>query len=163
MTGEPGRPPVKLGVPMADLGGGWYAVVGVLAALNERNRTGEGQSIDISMLDSLTSLHGYRGSLLSIFGNRSRAAWHQPSEQCSLPDIQDRRHLYRHRSPAGQILDGLCKALDISQEDHDKYATIKLRFDHREEVVALLESIFPTKAHPNGWNGSTPTASPAEP
>jgi len=61
MNGEPDQPPVKLSIPMADLGSGWYAVVGTLAALCERNRTGCGQKVDIAMLDSLTSLHTYEG------------------------------------------------------------------------------------------------------
>ncbi len=57
MTGERDRPPVKLGVPMADIAGGWYAVVGVLAALNARRLTGVGQKVDVAMLDALSSLN----------------------------------------------------------------------------------------------------------
>ena len=62
MTGEADRPPVKLGVPMADIGGGWHGVVGVLAALVARQTTGKGQMVDISMLDRLVSLHGYEAT-----------------------------------------------------------------------------------------------------
>lgn len=52
LTGEPGGSPQKVGVPVADLFAGLYGCIGILAALNHRNATGEGQQIDIGMLDT---------------------------------------------------------------------------------------------------------------
>jgi crotonobetainyl-CoA:carnitine CoA-transferase CaiB-like acyl-CoA transferase len=52
LTGEPDGPPQKVGVPVADLFAGLYGCIGVLAALRHRERTGEGQQIDIGMLDT---------------------------------------------------------------------------------------------------------------
>lgn len=52
LTGEPNGPPQKVGVPIADLFAGLYGCIGVLAALNHRNATGEGQRVDIGMLDA---------------------------------------------------------------------------------------------------------------
>jgi crotonobetainyl-CoA:carnitine CoA-transferase CaiB-like acyl-CoA transferase len=52
LTGEPGGEPQKVGVPVADLFAGLYGCIGVLAALRHRERTGEGQYIDIGMLDT---------------------------------------------------------------------------------------------------------------
>ena len=43
VTGEPGGPPVKAGMPLTDLGAGLFALVGILAALEHRHRTGAGQ------------------------------------------------------------------------------------------------------------------------
>jgi crotonobetainyl-CoA:carnitine CoA-transferase CaiB-like acyl-CoA transferase len=59
VTGEPGRPPARLGVPLGDLAGGLYAAVGVLAALVRRGRTGTGERIELSLLDCLTAMHTY--------------------------------------------------------------------------------------------------------
>jgi CoA:oxalate CoA-transferase len=59
VTGESGNRPVRLGVPMGDLSGGLFAVIGILAALHERTETGRGQSVDVSMLDALTQLMLY--------------------------------------------------------------------------------------------------------
>jgi crotonobetainyl-CoA:carnitine CoA-transferase CaiB-like acyl-CoA transferase len=50
--GEPGEGPMRVGVPIADICAGLYAAIGVLAALNHRNVTGEGQHIDVSLFDS---------------------------------------------------------------------------------------------------------------
>ncbi len=52
VTGEPGRPPVKAGIPVTDLGAGLFALAGILAALHHRGRTGQGQQIDTSLGDA---------------------------------------------------------------------------------------------------------------
>jgi formyl-CoA transferase len=56
VTGNPGGPPVKAGIPLTDLGAGLFAVVGILAALEHRHRTGVGQRIDTSLVDSGVAL-----------------------------------------------------------------------------------------------------------
>ena len=51
ITGEPGGPPVRPGLSLGDIAAGLYAAIGILAALRERERSGQGQFIDVSMLD----------------------------------------------------------------------------------------------------------------
>ncbi len=51
ITGEPGGPPVRPGVSQGDITAGLYTAIGVLTALHERERSGRGQMVDISMLD----------------------------------------------------------------------------------------------------------------
>jgi crotonobetainyl-CoA:carnitine CoA-transferase CaiB-like acyl-CoA transferase len=55
-SGAPDDPPVRVGVPFADLAAPVFAVIGILAALRERDVTGFGQHVDVSMLGVLTSL-----------------------------------------------------------------------------------------------------------
>src|SRR5262249_11977813 len=50
ITGEPGRPPVKAGIPLTDLGASLFALVGVLSALRHRGRTEHGQRDETSLL-----------------------------------------------------------------------------------------------------------------
>ena len=52
LTGEPEGLPQKVGVPVADLFAGLYGCIGILAAVNHRHATGEGQQVDIGMLDT---------------------------------------------------------------------------------------------------------------
>jgi crotonobetainyl-CoA:carnitine CoA-transferase CaiB-like acyl-CoA transferase len=52
LTGEPDGMPQKVGVPVADLFAGLYGCIGILAALRHRERTGQGQQVDIGMLDT---------------------------------------------------------------------------------------------------------------
>lgn len=62
VTGEPDGPPVRVGVSSADLVAGMWAVIGILAALRERDRTGRGQWVDISLLDGSVSWLTYVAS-----------------------------------------------------------------------------------------------------
>lgn len=62
VTGEADGPPVRVGVSSADLVAGMWATIGVLAALHERNRTGLGQWVDISLLDGSVSWLTYVSS-----------------------------------------------------------------------------------------------------
>ncbi len=52
VTGEPGGPPVKIGVPLTDLGAALFALSGILAALHYRTRTGRGQYVDTSLVEA---------------------------------------------------------------------------------------------------------------
>ncbi len=54
-SGEADHPPVRMGIPVADMLAPVFAVIGILSALEQRHRTGEGQHVDISMLGALTS------------------------------------------------------------------------------------------------------------
>jgi crotonobetainyl-CoA:carnitine CoA-transferase CaiB-like acyl-CoA transferase len=56
VTGEPGRPPVKVGVPITDLGAGLFALAAILAALHWRASSHRGQHIDTSLLDAGVAL-----------------------------------------------------------------------------------------------------------
>lgn len=59
MNGEPDGMPVKVGIPIGDLAAGMFAAMGILAALYERESTGKGAHLDISMLDCLLGMLGY--------------------------------------------------------------------------------------------------------
>jgi crotonobetainyl-CoA:carnitine CoA-transferase CaiB-like acyl-CoA transferase len=56
VTGEPGGPPVKAGVPITDLSAGLFALVGILAAVQHRHRSGTGQHVDTSLVDAGVAL-----------------------------------------------------------------------------------------------------------
>jgi crotonobetainyl-CoA:carnitine CoA-transferase CaiB-like acyl-CoA transferase len=56
VTGEPGRPPIKVGVPITDLAAALFALSAVLAALHYRDRTGRGQYIDTSLVEAGVAL-----------------------------------------------------------------------------------------------------------
>lgn len=68
ITGQPGNPPTRSGIPIGDLAGGLTAVIGVLAALQARHLTGRGQHVDISMLDAQISLLNYMATMHFLSG-----------------------------------------------------------------------------------------------
>jgi crotonobetainyl-CoA:carnitine CoA-transferase CaiB-like acyl-CoA transferase len=69
VTGEPDRPPVRVGVAIADIAAGMFAFQGLLLALIARGQTGRGQLIDVSLLDAITALLSYQASRYLIAGD----------------------------------------------------------------------------------------------
>lgn len=68
ITGTDPEHPVRAGIPIGDLGGGMFAVMGIQSALIERERSGIGQDVDISMLDCQISLLNYMATMYFLSG-----------------------------------------------------------------------------------------------
>ena len=77
VTGAPDGPPIRPGVPIADIATGMFAAYGIAAALFDRQRTGHGRQVDTALLDSIAALLTYQASTFFAtgqspgrFGNR---------------------------------------------------------------------------------------------
>jgi crotonobetainyl-CoA:carnitine CoA-transferase CaiB-like acyl-CoA transferase len=68
ITGSVDGGPVRSGIPIGDLGGGIFGTMGVLAALVERDKTGVGQHVDVSMLDAQISMLNYMATMHLMSG-----------------------------------------------------------------------------------------------
>jgi crotonobetainyl-CoA:carnitine CoA-transferase CaiB-like acyl-CoA transferase len=68
ITGFDARHPLRSGLPIADLGGSLFGLVGVLTALYERERSGRGQHLDISMLDGQIAMMSYMATMYFLSG-----------------------------------------------------------------------------------------------
>src|SRR4051794_36502926 len=80
LTGSSPDDPQRVGVPIADLLAGMYGAYGVLAALNERQRTGEGSVVRTSLLSSVVGVHAFQGTRWTVAGEVGRAQGnHHPS------------------------------------------------------------------------------------
>jgi crotonobetainyl-CoA:carnitine CoA-transferase CaiB-like acyl-CoA transferase len=73
ITGRPGEGPLRSGIPIGDLGGGAFGALGVLAAIIQREQTGRGQQVDISMLDCQVSLLNYMATMYLMSGRAPSA------------------------------------------------------------------------------------------
>src|SRR5260370_38686237 len=67
-TGPLGGEPVRMGAPIGDMAGGLFAAHGVLAALYQREHTGQGSRVDVALLDSQIALLIYRAGYYFIAG-----------------------------------------------------------------------------------------------
>lgn len=56
ITGEPDKPPVRVGTSISDISAALFTTIGILSALHHRNQTGNGQMVDVAMLDSLVAI-----------------------------------------------------------------------------------------------------------
>jgi crotonobetainyl-CoA:carnitine CoA-transferase CaiB-like acyl-CoA transferase len=71
-TGEEGRPPVRVGSSLIDYGTGLYAAFAIMVALRHRDKTGQGQQIDTSLLDTGVSFMNYWVTLYSVTGENPK-------------------------------------------------------------------------------------------
>lgn len=69
IVGEPGRPPVHTGVPIADLNGGIFGAFAIITALYAREKSGVGQYLDVSMLDVIFSMWAFMGQFYLLAGD----------------------------------------------------------------------------------------------
>jgi crotonobetainyl-CoA:carnitine CoA-transferase CaiB-like acyl-CoA transferase len=80
VTGSGPTDPQRVGVPIADLLAGMYGAFGVLAALQERERTGRGQVVRASLLAAVVGVHAFQGTKWTVAGQVGEAAGnHHPS------------------------------------------------------------------------------------
>ena len=68
VTGLPGQGPLRVGVPIADLAAGVYLAVGILAALHERERSGEGRWVQTSLLEAMVAMLDFQAARWTVAG-----------------------------------------------------------------------------------------------
>jgi crotonobetainyl-CoA:carnitine CoA-transferase CaiB-like acyl-CoA transferase len=66
VTGLPGSPPVRTGIPVSDLSAGLYLAVGVLVALHDRDRTGTGRWVQTSLLESMIAMMDFQATRWTV-------------------------------------------------------------------------------------------------
>jgi crotonobetainyl-CoA:carnitine CoA-transferase CaiB-like acyl-CoA transferase len=145
-TGEPDGPPTRVGIPLADMAGGIYAVLTVLAGLVGRRDGGTGVHADISMLDVLVSLLGYDALDHLNTGREVRrqgtahmhmVPWQAFQTQNGYIVIAVREDKFWRR---------LCEAIGRADLQTDpRTATNSARVGNRALVVEVLEAAFLTK------------------
>ncbi len=146
VTGTADGPPVKVGVPAADMAGGVFASQSILAALFSRERTGQGQRVDVSLLDSLLTYQVIPLSMFLADGQAptrlgSAAPYAAPNEAFATSDGQLMVAAYTPtRWPA------LCRALGQPELATDpRFDTNEKRVRARPELRDVLEPLFRTR------------------
>jgi len=143
-TGEPGRErPVAAGVPLADVTAGIYAAVAVLAALNHRWVTGEGQHIESSLLESAMAHTVWEAGAALTMGQiaRPNGSRHRLTAPYEALKTADGFLVVGVNSP--KLWGRLCEALGEPQlEQHPDFASPQLRLANRDTLQARLEEIL---------------------
>ena len=141
VTGEAEGPPVRVGVSLIDLGTGVWAALGVLAALYERERTGAGRTLEVSLYETAlsllaTQLVGYLGA--GVVPGREGTAFPQivpyqvfPAQDGELMIVAGNDKLFA----------AFCNVLGVPELISDpRFLTNPDRVANRPELVALLEA-----------------------
>jgi crotonobetainyl-CoA:carnitine CoA-transferase CaiB-like acyl-CoA transferase len=146
LTGVADGPPIAAGTPIADCSSGVLAFAAIGHALFNRERTGEGQYIDVSMVESVFHMNPFAIQGPSVTGGKARLR-RNGRHFGSVPPAGT------YRGPEGwvvlQVLDlqwpRLCEAAaDIDLAADERFATAEGRARHRHELVDVLEQWMQT-------------------
>ncbi|MBV9229381.1 MAG: CoA transferase [Chloroflexi bacterium] len=146
ITGNPGEPPVKTAVPLLDASTGLYAFSGILAALYHRERTGQGQRLDVSLLSTqLATLLNAASSYL-IAGEIPQP---QGSAHGSIVPYQVFRASDGYimiGAPNEKLFQQLCRELGHPEWITDpRFRTNADRVQNRELIISLISEIILTE------------------
>ncbi|MBO0827224.1 MAG: CoA transferase [Streptosporangiales bacterium] len=144
LTGEVGRPAVRLGIPAGDLVAGMYATIGILSALLDQRRTGVGRVIDVSMLDSQLTMLSYQGVYSLVAGvtpgPQGRAHDSIPTYR-SFQGADGREFVVTANTE--RMWRDLCKVIGRPDlVDDERFADAGLRLANRSALSAVLEAEF---------------------
>jgi crotonobetainyl-CoA:carnitine CoA-transferase CaiB-like acyl-CoA transferase len=138
-SGLPGSAPVRWGNPIGGIAGGLYAVIGVLAALWRRRRTGQGAWLDVALFDAQLALHGYRVPT-AMSGRRYQAEAHRGGSG-ALPygPFLARDGKWFVLAITHQFWAKACEALGHPEWIQDpRFATEALRQEYESELNRLV-------------------------
>jgi formyl-CoA transferase len=141
ITGEPGQGPMRAGIALADLSAGLFAALGILTALYERERSGEGQWVQTSLLQSQLFMLDFQGARYLMRGEiPEQAGNNHPTG--SPTGVFPTRDGHVNLAPTPPMWRRFCEAIGRTDLiEHRDYATNKLRVKHRPALHSLIEAI----------------------
>jgi len=145
VTGWPGGKPTRVGTSVGDITAGLFTVIGVLAALHDRARTGEGQFVDVAMLDGQIAIlenavarYAVTGVAPGPLGARHPSITPFAAYQC-----QDGHIVIAAGNDA--LWAALLEALDLAAlKGNPRFATNALRTEEAEAIATILETALMT-------------------
>jgi crotonobetainyl-CoA:carnitine CoA-transferase CaiB-like acyl-CoA transferase len=146
VTGEEGRPPIRVGTSLVDMGTGMWSVIGILSALNRRTATGEGTIIDSSLYETALGWMTHHTSTVQATGENpvkqgSGARGMSPYQayQCSDGWLVI-------AAPNDRLFAKVATVLGHPQwPDEPRFASNQQRYAHQDELNALLEPLLITR------------------
>jgi len=149
ITGEPDAPPAKCGISVIDFSAGLSAMVGLLAAIQASQKTSVGCDVDVNLMDTAISMLNYHAIWYlnrSLESKRAANSAHAVLVPCQ--NFRTRDGYMAVFCAKDKFWVELCNGMDRPELGVDpRYATIEERFNHKEELLPVLEGIFQTRTN----------------
>lgn len=145
--GQPGAGPQRAGYPVSDTTAGFYATIGILAALHHRDTvSGVGQYIDLSLLDAQVAAMSSMAMSYLVAGVLPQRAGIRSQLTCPYQDFECADGLVMIAVGNDKQFEQLCKVLDRTDLPADpRFATTPQRVAHREILVPQIAAILREK------------------
>jgi len=146
IIGDEDQEPMKVGAAVTDIVSGQYATQGVLAALYHRERTGEGQDIDISLLDGAVTLLSNQGAAYLMTGEKPQRLGNDHPTVCPYRPFETSDFPIALAIGADRQFRKLATVLGHSDmADDPRFATNPKRVENRIALYKVMEATFKTK------------------
>ena len=146
VTGEPGRPPSRAGIPIGDVSGGMAVALAIVSALHYRDRTGKGQKLDVSLLDVQISLASYLVSYYLVGGILSGPQGSRHGSIVPYEAFEARDMWLVVACVTEKFWEGLCIALELEELIIDeRFDNAIKRLENHDELIAILQERFATR------------------
>ena len=141
ITGEEGRGPMRVGIAVGDVAAGMCAAVGILTALHERERSGEGQWVQTSLLEALLFFLDFQGARYLMKGEVAKQAGNNHPTGVPTGTFKTRDG-YVNIAPTPPMWKRFCKAIGRPEWDENPdWANPRERRKHREAINAMITDI----------------------
>ena len=148
ITGEPGRGPMRVGIPIADLSAGLFCALGILVALLEREQSGKGQEVTTSLLESQIFMLDFQASRWLNAGEVPRQAGNNHPTSIPTGVFKTRDGHVNIAAVGGALWERLCRALGAEAlMQRPEYATAADRLRNRDALNAELETFLATRSN----------------
>ncbi|MFP1679716.1 CaiB/BaiF CoA transferase family protein [Alloalcanivorax sp. C16-2] len=144
ITGHDRDHPARAGIPIGDLGGGMFAVMGVLSALHAREKRGYGQHVDISMLDCQISMLNYMATMYFLSGEDPKPIGNSHFVHVPYDAFPTSDGFVIIAVIFDSFWDNLVALLDIEALRDPKYKTQPGRFADKDKINGILKELLVT-------------------
>lgn len=146
LTGPEAGEPFRAGIAISDLGAGMFAASAILAALFARERTGEGQRIDISLLDTQVALLSYVASNYLISGQLPRRYGNGHPNLVPYESFPASDGYFAFAAGNDSQWQRFCAQVGKAEWAEDiRFSTNRARVEHRQELIGRLRELFRTR------------------
>jgi crotonobetainyl-CoA:carnitine CoA-transferase CaiB-like acyl-CoA transferase len=143
ITGTPGQGPMRVGIPIADLAAGLYCALGILIALLARERTGEGQWVQTSLLQAQVSLLDFQAARWLMKGEVPVQAGNNHPTSIPTGVFNAADGPINIAVTGNEIWTRFCGVLGHEEWRRDEsFATASARLANRDELNRLIESVL---------------------
>jgi crotonobetainyl-CoA:carnitine CoA-transferase CaiB-like acyl-CoA transferase len=139
VTGLPGSPPVRTGIPVSDLSAGLYLAIGVLIALHDRDRTGTGRWVQTSLLESMIAMMDFQATRWTVDHVVPPQAGNNHPTLLPTGCYDSADGYVNIAGSSGRLLGRLCTAIGLPDLPADpRFSSAPKRLAHRAELNELI-------------------------
>jgi crotonobetainyl-CoA:carnitine CoA-transferase CaiB-like acyl-CoA transferase len=146
VTGLPGTEPTRVGIPVSDLAAGLYLAIGILVALHDRDRTGRGQWVQTSLLESMIAMLDLQATRWTIDGVVPVQEGNHHPTLVPMGCFRSADGYVNIAGPSGRLLTRFCETIGLPDLPRDpRFSSTNMRSANRVELNAIVAKRIATR------------------